>query len=132
MKEKIKIFIADDNSDFVTTLVTYLSKDEEFEIIGTANDGLEAVEKITKLKPDVVLLDVIMLKLDGIGVLEKLNSLKIQLPICIMLSAVGQDKVTAKAISLGAEYYIVKPFDMEILSRRIKELTNTRKCTRIC
>ena len=124
MKEKIKIFIADDNCDFISTLITYLSKDEELEIIGTAKDGLEAVEKIPILKPDVVLLDVIMLNLDGIGVLEKLRERNEPLPICIMLSAVGQDKVTARAISLGAQYYIVKPFEMDILIRRIKELTN--------
>ena len=43
-------------------------------------------------------------------------------PICIMLSAVGQDKITQKAINLGAQYYIVKPFDIEMLIKRIKEL----------
>ena len=123
MKEKIKIFIADDNYDFVSTLTKYLSKDQDLEIIGTAKDGLEAVEKIPVLKPDVVLLDVIMLNLDGIGVLEKLRERNETLPICIMLSAVGQDKVTARAISLGAQYYIVKPFEMDMLVRRIKELT---------
>ena len=126
MKEKIKIFVADDNYDFVSTLTTYLSKDEELEIIGTAKDGLEAVEKIPVLKPDVVLLDIIMLNLDGIGVLEKLRERNEPLPICIMLSAVGQDKVTARAISLGAQYYIVKPFEMDMLVRRIKELTKVQ------
>lgn len=126
MKEKIKIFIADDNYDFVSTLTTYLSKDEDLEIIGTAKDGLEAVEKIPILKPDVVLLDVIMLNLDGIGVLEKLRERNEPLPICIMLSAVGQDRVTARAISLGAQYYIVKPFEMDMLVRRIKELTKVQ------
>ena len=126
MKEKIKIFVADDNYDFVSTLTTYLSKDEDLEIIGTAKDGIEAVEKIPVLKPDVVLLDIIMLNLDGIGVLEKLRERNEPVPICIMLSAVGQDKVTAKAISLGAQYYIVKPFEMDMLVRRIKELTRVQ------
>ena len=126
MKEKIKIFVADDNYDFVSTLTTYLSKDEDLEIIGTAKDGIEAVEKIPVLKPDVVLLDIIMLNLDGIGVLEKLRERNEPLPICIMLSAVGQDKVTARAISLGAQYYIVKPFEMDMLVRRIKELTKVQ------
>ena len=79
MKEKLKIFIADDNQDFVTTLIDYLAREEDFEVVGNAKDGLEAVEKIRELKPDVLLLDIIMLNLDGIGVLEKLKEENIQL-----------------------------------------------------
>ena len=61
--------------------------------------------------------------LDGIAVLEKLNNEQMDnMPICIMVSAVGQDKITQKAISLGAEYYIVKPFELEVLLKRIKEI----------
>ena len=61
--------------------------------------------------------------LDGIAVLEKLNNSKLDtIPICIMVSAVGQDKITQKAISLGAEYNIVKPFELEVLLKRIKEI----------
>ena len=131
MKEKIKIFIADDNAEFASILTQFLSKQEDMEIIGTANDGLEAVEKITTLKPDVALLDVIMLNLDGIGVLEKLNDLKVDLPICIMLSGVGQDKITSRAINLGAQYYMVKPFELEILVKRIRELTEVKLPTQI-
>ena len=131
MKEKIRIFIADDNAEFVSTLTKYLSKQEDMEVIGTASDGFDAVDMIRKLKPDVALLDVIMLHLDGIGVLEKLNENKSELPICIMLSGVGQDKITSRAISLGAEYYIVKPFELEILVKRIRELTEVKLPTQI-
>ena len=84
-----------------------------------------ANEILTNVTPDIVLLDVIMPHLDGIGVLEKMNMIKCdKKPICVMLSAVGQDKITQKAISLGAEYYIVKPFDIELLMKRIRELKN--------
>ena len=110
MKEKIKILIADDNLDFVSTLITYFDTQDDVEVIATAKDGQEAYSKIIKEKPQVVLLDVIMPHLDGLGVLEKLISSNFDLPICIMLSAVGQDNVTAQAINLGAQYYILKPF----------------------
>lgn len=125
MKEKIKILIADDNLDFVSTLITYFATQEDVEIIGTAKDGQEAYNKIITQAPDIVLLDVIMPHLDGLGVLEKLISSNIKLPICIMLSAVGQDNVTAQAINLGAQYYILKPFKMDVLMKRIRELMNT-------
>ena len=122
MKEKIKILIADDNIDFVSTLITYFQSQEDVEIVATAKDGQEAYNKIITEKPTVALLDVIMPHLDGLGVLEKLVSSNIDLPICIMLSAVGQDDVTAQAINLGAKYYILKPFKMDVLMKRIREL----------
>ena len=122
MKEKIKILIADDNIDFVSTLITYFNTQEDVEIVATAKDGQDAYNKIITERPTVVLLDVIMPHLDGLGVLEKLVSSNIELPICIMLSAVGQDNVTAQAINLGAQYYILKPFKMDVLMKRIREL----------
>ena len=124
MKEKIRILIADDNNEFVNTLTTYFSSQEDVEIIGVARDGQEAFNKIVTEKPTVALLDVIMPHLDGIGVLEKLISSNIPLPICIMLSAVGQDNVTAQAVNLGARYYVLKPFKMDVLMKRIRELVN--------
>ena len=125
MNEKITILIADDNADFATTLVGHLSKENDMEVVGIARDGKEAYEKILEMKPDVLLLDVIMPYLDGLGVLEKLNAANIEKrPTCIMLSAVGQTKITQKAISLGAEYYVVKPFDIDVLINRIRDIKN--------
>ena len=123
MKEKISILIADDNQDFAMTLVNYLEKEEDMEVIGIAKDGKEACNMIVNTEPDVVLLDVIMPYLDGLGVLEKISETKMKKkPIFIMLSAVGQVKITQQAINLGAEYYIVKPFDIELLIKRIRDI----------
>ncbi|MBQ3414689.1 MAG: sporulation transcription factor Spo0A [Clostridia bacterium] len=123
MKEKIAVLIADDNQDFTKTLANYLEKQEDMEVIGIAKDGTEAVDMITNTSPDVVLLDVIMPHLDGLGVLENINRIKSnKKPTCIMLSAVGQDKITQRAIDLGAEYYVVKPFDIELLIQRIRDI----------
>lgn len=119
--EKIKIIIADDNLEFVSTFVKFLEEQEDMEVIATAKDGLEAYDKIVSMKPDVALLDVIMPHLDGIGVLEKLNKESV-MPICIVLSAVGQDNITKKALSMGASYYMVKPFELDVLVKRIREL----------
>jgi two-component system response regulator (stage 0 sporulation protein A) len=123
LKEKISILIADDNKEFARTLTESLEKEQDLEVIGLAKDGNEAVDMIINTNPDVVLLDVIMPHLDGLGVLEKISKSNLKkAPICIMLSAVGQDKITQKAIALGAEYYIVKPFDIELLIQRMKEI----------
>ncbi len=125
MKEKMTILIADDNQEFSQTLANYIHEQEDMEVIGIAKDGEEAIDMLSNVNPDILLLDVIMPHLDGIGVLEKITMIKTnKRPICIMLSAVGQDKITQKAINLGAEYYVVKPFDIELLIKRIRELKN--------
>ena len=123
MKEKITVLIADDNVEFATTLKSYFDKNENMEVIAVTKDGNEAVEKIIELKPDVILLDVIMPHLDGIGVLEKLNNSNLEkYPFCVMISAVGQYNITREALKLGAQYYVMKPFDMDVLIKRIEEL----------
>ena len=124
MDKKITVLIADDNRDFAMTLLGYLEKENDMEVVGVARDGREAAELISITKPDVAILDVIMPHLDGLGVIEKLSESRQPMPICIMLSAVGQDSVTAQAINLGAQYYILKPFEMEVLMKRIRELVN--------
>ena len=123
MKDKITVLIADDNQEFSNTLAKYLEAQDDMEVIGIAKDGKEAVNMMKNTMPDIALLDVIMPHLDGLGVLEGIsdeNTLK--KPICIMLSAVGQDEITKRAISLGAKYYVVKPFDIELLIKRIRQL----------
>lgn len=123
MREKITVLIADDNQEFSKTLASYIDAQDDMEVIGRVKDGTEAVDIILNEAPDIALLDVIMPQLDGLGVLENINKIKNnKKPICIMLSAVGQDKITKRAIELGAQYYIVKPFDIELLIKRIKEL----------
>ena len=122
MKEKITVLIADDNQEFSQTLASYIDAQEDMEVIAKAKDGTEVIDIIANTVPDVILLDVIMPHLDGLGVLENINKIKIaKKPICIMLSAVGQDKITQRAIELGAQYYVVKPFDIEVLIQRIRE-----------
>ena len=123
MRDKLSILVADDNVDFAKNLTSYIEKENEMEVIGIAKDGLEAIDMIKNTKPDIAIIDVIMPQLDGLGVLEKINELDMdKKPLCIVLSAVGQDKITARALELGAQYYVVKPFDINLLMRRIKEL----------
>lgn len=113
MNEKITVLIADDNKDFCDIIGQYLSKQDDIELAGIAHDGADALNKIKELKPDVVVLDIIMPHMDGLGVLEKLHEETMNIcPKVIILSAVGQDKITQRAIALGADYYIVKPFDL--------------------
>ena len=121
--KKIEVLIADDNREFGDILCEYLSNQSDIEVVGLARDGFEAVDLILQNTPDIAILDIIMPHLDGLGVLEKIAASNLEKkPLFIVLSAVGQDKITQRALALGAEYYIVKPFDMDVLVNRIRQL----------
>lgn len=120
--ERIKVAIADDNREFCQIIAQFISAQEEFEVVGIAKDGIEALEIIEREKPHILVLDIIMPHLDGLGVLEKLHESEDEFfPKVIILSAVGQDKITQRAIELGASYYMVKPFDFQIFIKRLKQ-----------
>ena len=129
MKDKIKILIADDNPEYTNTLSTVLGKEQDMEVIHICNDGNDVIHSINSFHPDVLLLDMIMPHIDGITILEKIHRENVTLPTTIMLSAVGQEQITAHAITLGANYYILKPFDTAILINRIRSLTNLPNTT---
>ena len=121
--EKTKILIVDDNKEFVKLLTIYINSQNDMEVVSTAYDGQNAVELIEKYKPDVLLLDIIMPEKDGLAVLEGIvNKSELKKPTIIVMSAIGQEKITHKAIALGATYYVVKPFDMETLVDRLRAL----------
>ncbi|OPY57665.1 MAG: Stage 0 sporulation protein A [Pelotomaculum sp. PtaU1.Bin035] len=122
MAEKnIKILIADDNKEYCELLKEFFSQQEDFKSIRIANNGLQAIEMIREDKPDVVVLDIIMPYLDGIGVLENLAEFDHR-PKIIMLTAFGQESITQRAVHLGADYFILKPFDFNLLVDRIRQI----------
>lgn len=121
--DKIKVVIADDNRDFCKIVSQFITAQDEFEVVGIAKDGIEALSLIDKERPHILILDIIMKHLDGLGVLERLNQTSNSyFPKVVVLSAVGQDSITQKAIELGASYYMVKPFDFNIFIERLKQI----------
>lgn len=111
--------------EFVSILSDYLEVRGGFQIAGKAYDGLEALEFLCNVQIDMVILDLIMPRLDGIGVLEELNHMnQSQRPKIVVLSAVVNEVFTQRALNLGADYYIIKPFDMDLFVTRVRELFN--------
>ena len=127
MDELISILIADDNAEFGNVLNEYLNQCDGMAVKGVARDGIEAISMIRELAPELVILDLIMPNLDGIGVLERISGMQLKKrPVFIVLTAVGQDSIIQKAIELGAEYYILKPFDINMLVARIRQIYNEK------
>ncbi|MGC7872452.1 sporulation transcription factor Spo0A [Desulfosporosinus sp. SYSU MS00001] len=120
---RVKILIADDNHSICKMLQIHISSQADLSVVGVAHNGLEAWELIQTQEPDIVILDLVMPNLDGLGVLEKLNAqMSMKQPKVIILTAFGQESLTHQAMALGVDYFILKPFDLELLSRRIRSL----------
>lgn len=130
--QTIEVLLADDNREFTNLLSEFIDDQEDMRVTGVAyngNDVLRLIEQGQRI-PDVLILDIIMPHLDGLGVLEKLREMDLNpQPKIIMLTAFGQENITQKAVQLGASYYILKPFDMEILTNRIRQLVAPNQST---
>lgn len=117
---KTRVMLVDDDRDFSILLYEFLSKKPDIDVVGTAYDGDEAIKLVRMVQPDIIVLDIAMPNIDGLGVLERLKTLKLsKTPKVLILSAVLNDNIAAKAIALGAEYYMPKPVDFNLLLDRI-------------
>jgi len=123
----INVVIADDNKEFTEILYEYLTSQSDILVTGIARDGREALNLLYEEKVDVLILDIIMPYIDGLGVLDKLSEYpQEKRPSVIVLSSLGNDNYTRKALELGADYYIVKPFGLDMLVTRIREIALSR------
>lgn len=126
--KKIKVCVVDDNRELVTLLEEYILAQDDMEVIGVAYNGQECLNMLENVNPDILILDIIMPHLDGLGVLEKLREMNREtMPNVIMLTAFGQEDVTKKAVDLGASYFILKPFDMENLVNNIRQVSGKKQ-----
>ena len=114
-----KILIADDSLFARKVLIDILSKNGYKNIV-EAKDGVEAVEKYESEKPDLVLLDLIMAKMDGVEALQKIMELDKNAKV-VVVSAVGQETIVSKSLKIGAKEYVVKPVDEHRLMNAIKK-----------
>ncbi|ERI94929.1 putative sporulation transcription factor Spo0A [Clostridiales bacterium oral taxon 876 str. F0540] len=119
---KLDVLLVDDNRDLDYLIKEYLERSEDLNIVGIATDGNQALELIQETKPDCVVLDIIMPKLDGLEVLDKINEIDLPYhPKTIILSIINQDSIIQKAFEEGADYYLVKPVSLELLEKKIRQ-----------
>lgn len=121
--EKLRVLVADDNEKMVNLLGELVSGETDMELVGKATDGEAACRLIKQSEPDVVLLDLIMPKMDGLSLMENIaadKSLKKE-PKFIVITAVGHEQITEQAFEKGADYYIMKPFDNQYVLDRIRK-----------
>ena len=120
--DHLKIAIADDNQKILDLLDRMIGMEKDMNLVGKAKNGEEMCQIIKDKQPDVVLLDLIMPKMDGLTVMDRINHDKTvsKRPYFIVITAVGQEKITEDAFNKGANYYVMKPFRNEMLLERIR------------
>ena len=122
-RKGISVLVVDDNREFTDLLSKKLARCEDLNITGIARNGMEALEMIKLVQPDIVLLDIIIPGIDGLCVLERAVSGGLCPGVSfIIVTTTGHDSVIKKAARFGVEYYMLKPFMVEVLLRRIRQV----------
>ena len=115
------VIIADNSEEFCAGLTAALKRTEGFQVIGTANDGEQAIRTVTERKPDVLVLDLMLAKQDGISVLKAISSMENR-PVVFATSGFITDYVASAAANLGVRYLMLKPCDLSALVERMEEV----------
>jgi len=121
MEHVTSVFIADSAEDFCMGLTAALQRADGFQVVGTANDGEQAIRMIQERRPDVLVLDLMLSKRDGIAVLKNINNME-RKPAVLATSAFVTEYVSAAAANLGVRYLMLKPCDMSALVERLEEI----------
>ncbi len=115
------VIIADNSEEFCNSLVSALKRADGFQILGIANDGEKAIRMVTDKKPDILVLDLMLAKQDGLSVLKAIAAMD-QKPVTLATSRFVTDFVASAAANLGVRYLMLKPCDMSILVERLEEI----------
>lgn len=118
---KITFVITDDAIFMRTLLRKIIEQSDEFEVVGEASNGLEAIDAAEKYQPDILTLDITMPEMDGIQAVKEILKVSPKTRI-IMVSAMGQQSMVIEAIKQGAKDFVVKPFDKSRVYQSIKNV----------
>lgn len=122
MENRVKILIADGNEEFCDHIKRRLEQVPSYEIVGTAADGQRALELMRVTKPDILVLDLMLSKLDGIAVLKRAREMD-KAPAALVLTGFMTEYVANMAASLGVQYFMTKPCELDAVAERIHEMT---------
>ena len=122
-----KIYIADATED--NNVIEYFKGNDNFEYLGASFDGQKVVEDVCALKPDVLVMEVMLTSLDGFAVLDKIKAQAEVMPKVFFVSNLSHSGFVTKAIQSGASYFMVKPVSPDNLESRIMEVLDNNRTT---
>ena len=121
MDNQTTVMIADNTEEFCSSLVTTLQRSEGFRVVGTANDGEQAVRMIMEKQPQILVLDLMLAKKDGLSVLKSISTME-RRPTVLATTGFITEYVASAAANLGVQYLMLKPCDMTALAERLEEI----------
>ena len=121
MEQATTVFIADGAEEFCAGLTAALQRSGGFQVVGTANDGEQAVRGILQTKPEILVLDLMLSKQDGISVLKNLSGME-RRPVILATSCFVSEYVSAAVGGLGVRYLMLKPCDVTAIVERLEEI----------
>jgi len=121
---KTRVLIVDD-AIFMRNMIKDIFHDDQFEIVGEAANGVEAVEKYKELKPDLVTMDIVMPFKSGIEATKEILALD-KNALIVMCSALGQESLVMEAIEAGAADFVVKPFKPDDVHKVVQKVLSGR------
>ena len=121
MEQTTSILIADNSEEFCSSLCNALQRAGGFQVLGTATDGEQAIRQVLDKKPDVLVLDLMLSKQDGISVLKAISGMEHR-PATLATSGFVTDYVANASANLGVRYLMLKPCDMTALVERLEEI----------
>lgn len=129
MENRVKVLIADGSEEFCAHLKSALEQSGGYEIVGVAADGEQALSLLASHQPDVLVLDLLLSKVDGISILKQAHMME-KSPISLVLSGFMTEYVGNMAVSLGVQYFMTKPCDFERVAERIREIISIERQSR--
>ena len=125
MDNQTTVIIADNTEEFCTHLTNALKRASGFQVLATANDGEQAIRLVTERKPDILVLDLMLAKQDGLSVLKAIAGMEHR-PVTLATSRFVTDYVASAAANLGVRYLMLKPCDMTALVERLEEIRDEK------
>ncbi len=124
---KLRVFIADADPEFCSLLQSVISSERDMEVVGCCDSGLDAVPKILALNPDVLITDIVLQDVDGLGLMRELTAKAgNKRPAMMVLSGFSSVAIMREAMALGADYYALKPIPRHLLLERLRSLRQPR------
>ncbi|MDR3240149.1 MAG: sporulation transcription factor Spo0A [Clostridiales bacterium] len=126
-EKKIRIAIIEDNEKYSGQIEQAFQEEGTCEVIGAARDGKAGLDLVLSREVDAALIETVLPVMDGLFILEELKNFPEKKPVCVMLSEGNLESVTRHALQLGADYFILKPFDTALMVKRVIEVYRYKK-----
>lgn len=129
MEQKIRIMLADGDSEFCARMASAIEKTTDLELVGIAEDGAKALAAVGELKPDLLIVDLVLPIMDGIMVLKKLHERDGNKPAAVVFSAFASPQVGAECTALGVDLFLRKPMEEDMVCERIRMWRDGKRAT---